>query len=662
MKKRWCLALVLSLILIFNILGQALRPETLLAAPQEKYFSILHTNDEHSALLPSPLADYHPELPNPSRGGFARLAQAIEDMRQVKAKTSEPVLLISAGDYLGGSPFAWLALDKKGPELSLLIELGYDVATIGNHEYDFGPEVLANYLRAAGYPEAAGKTAIVATNTLPPAGHPLGDLPLQKTHIKVLDNGLKVGFFGILGKDAIKVAPNSKPIEFADQHTAAREAVAQLQKDGADVIVAVNHAGLKEDRELARAVPGIHVIVSGHCHTALEEPLVENGVIIVQAGELLNYLGILELAYNPATKEVRVRNQETVRPYLLPLDDKVPPHREMSGRLAEIIADLNAVVARVSNGRFTDIGETLMYSDFTVTNRPELAESPFGNFVADAMRSIAEEATGQRVHFAFQANGLIRGALTPGSASHAKGQVAFLDLAGLVGLGSGPDGEPGYPLVSVYLTGEEVRRILEVSVLLSELMGDSYYLQVSGLSMVYDPKRAILGWVPVKKIPVPTTRAVLSAKKHVGSGIQHESAMEPLKRGDQELYHVVSDYYIASFLPMVGKMLPQLGLVLKDKNGNPIADIKNAIIYRDGKELKVWQCVLEYAQAQPKDALGNPRMPEHYAKTAGRLVVVNTVPLLVYPGLGLALALGLLTYWIIRRRRHPRALMQRNYT
>ena len=566
-------------------------------------------------------------------------------------QSNEPVLLISAGDYLGGSPFAWLALEGKAAELSLMHSIGYDVAVIGNHEYDFGPDVLAQYLVAAGYPEAHNKTALLATNMLPPTGHPLLDAELKRTHLQELPNGLKVGFFSIIGEDAIEKAPLASPVEFAEQVATAKQAVSELNQQGVDVIIAVNHAGLDEDKALAKAVPGIDVIISAHCHTALVDPIIESGTIIVQTGDSLENLGILELAYDNTSDKVSVRNTQNQQPFLLRNDDTIPNDPQLALEVDALVQALNATVSRLTSGQFTDIRQTIMRSEFVIPNKPEYTESPFGNFVTDAMRLVGSRVIGDKVDFAFQANGVLRGAVTP---AHS-GDVAFLDLLDLVGLGSGPDQEPGYPLVSVYFTGEEVRRVLEVGLLLSELMGDDYFLQVSGLRTTYDPDRAVIAHIPIKGTPIPSTRAVLSAEKYVEFGVQGESGYEPLNRGDEKLYHIVSDYYIAQFLPMVGDMLPSLGLVLKDKQGNPIADINDDIVYQDGQELKVWQTVVEYAAAQPKGSDGVALMPQLYAEAAGRLVPKKTIPLLLYPA-ALLVAIIAAVVILVRRSRRRRSL------
>ncbi len=618
---------------------------------QELFFTILHTNDEHSALLPLPLVDYDPNGKEGAGGGFARLASAVTAIRAEKSAVGEPVLLVSAGDFLTGSPFAWLSLQDQAAELNLMHSLGYDAITIGNHEFDYGSDALADYFRAAGYPEAATHTPVVASNIVIPADHPLAAIDSKQTYVKTLANGLRIGFFGLIGKEAAGFTPYAPPITFADQKDAASAAVAELQAASVDVIVALSHSGEVEETALAAAVPGIDIVIGGHSHDALEQPLIVGETIIVQAGAQLSHLGLLELAYHKETGKVTLRNQKNGKPYLLPLDTNVPFDSIYANKVDELAQDLDTLLGRLTDGRFQKMNQPVLHTEFTVTKEPRLSESPFGNFVADAMRLVGEQVTGEKVDFAFQANGVIRGGLEPGTLPQRLGQVALFDLVDQVGMGSGPDGQPGYPLVSIYFTGEEVRRILEITALLPSLMGDAFFLQTSGLRMEYDPERAILAWIPIKNIPIPTTRAVMKAERYTGSGRQIDTGSDwvPLKRGDQELYHVVSDHYLAAFLPMVGDLLPSLGLVMKDKQGNPV-DVEDCIVYRDGHEFKVWQAVLEYATSQPLGAQGLPEMPTYYAGTNGRLVKVKTLPIWLLPLVGLIALLTLLIIWLRRRR------------
>ncbi len=627
----------------------------------EIYITILHTNDEHSALLPhSPAVDHDPQNPqDPTVGGFARLATVIEDIRTRKTQEGEPVLLFNAGDFLGGTAFGWLAPAGYGAELALMQAIGYDAATIGNHEYDYGPQVLTDYLLAAGYPQAHEKTVMLASNTRPPEGHPMVEKGLLRdTVLYELDNGLKVGAFGLLGKSARSLATATGEIEFLEQHQTAQEMVKILQDEGAAIIIAITHSGIDEDIELARDVADIDVIIGGHCHTALHEPIVENNTIIVQAGYLGRYLGHLELAYNKETKALRIRNNDNDHPFLIPIDGAIPPHPEIARLIEEYKETLDDLVWEMSGGRFGDVLETVARSPFDLTNQPPLQESPAGNFIADAMRFGAQQVTGKRVDVAVQANGNIRGSIIRGTMPHSANHVSFYDVINTIGLGYGHDGYAGYPIVSVYLTGEELRRMLEVSVILAEMMGDTFFLQYSGIRYNYNPTNAILFTIPIMDQPIPIARAVTRAEIYMGEKVQpsgNDQAYVPLQRGDEQLYHLVTDSYILSFLPMVGEILPYLKIVPKNADGEaiPLEALDQLIVYHaDGRELKIWHTVVEYAAAQPRGEDGFAHIPQYYADISGRINQVWSFPLvaIVY-FLPLLLATGVVgLVWRKRRR------------
>lgn len=626
------------------------------SSSEELYLTILHTNDEHGALIPhSSTVDYHPYREDPTVGGYARLASAVNEIRNEKLKSGEPVLLLSAGDYIGGSAYSWLVPEGHAPEITIKQAIGYDAVVIGNHEYDYGPDILAEYLIEAGYPDSHDQTVVLASNTAAPPEHPLkvNDLYRDKELIE-LDNGLKVGLFGLIGKQAVSYTTANEPVQFEDQHETARQMVEQLKNEGAQLVIAITHSRIEEDVDLAIDVDGIDVIVGGHCHTALYEPIIENDTIILQAGSLLEYLGRLELAYNPETEELRIKNKENDRPFLIKLDHNIPLDPDVNVLIDTYTGKLNQFLSEKADGQFEHILGTVVLSDYVISNEPPLQESPFGNFVTDAMRLVTEEKTGRQIDVAIQANGSIRGSLEPGTMPHALGQVSVYDLTGLIGLGIGPDGTAGYPIVVAYLTGDEIRRALEVAVLLAELMGDTYFLQFSGLRYDYNPQNATFLTIPFLDLPVPTTRAVSSAEIYTGDGVQgfDDQYYEPVKWGDQELYSLATDSYILSFLPMVGDMLPQLDIVLKDEDGNPLTEdqLNELIIYVEGSELKVWRTVLEYAAAQPEGESGLPEIDSYYASNAERINQVQTMPLVTWPILMLVLFIIAL-YFLIRKIR-----------
>jgi 5'-nucleotidase/UDP-sugar diphosphatase len=626
---------------------------------EELYFCILHTNDMQSALIPhSPAVDYHPEKEDPAIGGFARLATAVDEIRENKMGEGEPVLLLDAGDFLGGTAFAWLALSGYAAELTIMQKMGYDAVAIGNHEYDYGPDVLAQYLLQAGYPEAHQKTLVLASNTEAPPDHPLAAQSLYRNAgMFELENGLNVGVFALIGKDAILLIGETGDMQFLDQHEVARQAVDELKEQGANVIVGITHSGVDEDRELAREVPGIDVIVGGHSETALYKPILQGATIIVQAGSLGKYLGQLELAYNSNTGKVRVRNEENDRPFLIPIDDSFACDPEIDALIQEYTLILNAYIDEMTGGKLDDIMSTVARSDFILSNQLPLSETPLGNFVTDAMRMVAQEVTGKRVNIAGQANGCIRTSIFPGTMEHSGGNVSFYEIVEATGMGHGLDGYPGCPIVSVYLTGEEVRRLLEVNILLQEFMGDSFFLQFSGLRYSYNPTNAVLLTIPFVNLPIPTTRAVTRAELYTGDGIQpvNSEGYVPLKRGDEKLYHLVTDAYILLFLPLVTDMLPQLEMVPKNADGEPVPleRLGELIVHHaDGRELKVWEAVVIYAAAQLPGVDGIPRIPDYYEGVAERINKTWTFPLVGWLILILAVIAAGIIFLVFRRRKH----------
>jgi len=626
--------------------------------PEELYFCILHTNDIHSELTPHRSAvNGHPERENHAVGGVARLATAMKEIRENKRKEGEPLLLFDVGDFLGGAPFAWLALDGRASELTIMQEMRYDAVTIGNHEYDYGPDALGQYLLRAGYPDAHQKTLVLASNTEAPATGPLGAQGLyRKTGMFKLGNGLKVGVLGLIGKEAILMMGETEGMRFLDQHETARRMVEELKEQGADVIVALSHCGLAEDRELARKVLGIDIVIGGHCHTTLFEPMLLGSTIVVQAGRFGEYLGQLELAYNRGTGQVRLRNVENRHPFLIPIDSSFTCDADIDSLVQQCTLALNAYTKEVTGGEFDDVMSTVARSDFVLSTLPPLSETALGNFVTDAMRFVAQEFTGKRVDMAGLASGSMRDSIFPNNSGYSGGDISFYSIAQATGAGRGHDGCAGCPIVAVYLTAEDVRRVLEITILLHQLMGGAYFLQVSGLRYSYDPANAVLLTVPLAKLPIPTTRAVTKMEVYVGDGIQpvHSEGYVPLNPGDEKLYHVVTDAYLFCFLPIVRDTLPQLEVVPKNADGEPVSvDRIDELMLRhpDGRELKVWEAALIYARAQASGGNGVPQMPDYYAGAAGRITKVRRLPvigrLILIPA---AVAAGI-SYLILRRKR-----------
>lgn len=596
---------------------------------QSLKFHILHTSDEHSAFVPLPLLENKVGEKNPSIGGVARVAGAIKSIKN--KHNGESFLTLSSGDIMGGSPYSWLILKNQTAEIDLLNEMGYDAMTIGNHEFDYGPEILADYFKRAGYKETGEKTAVIASNLDIPQNHPLLDIDIQENKIFQLPNGLKVGVFGILGKGAFKLATSAKPIEYIDMFDIAKKQVKLLQSQGADIIILLSHSGDDEDIEIAKKVEGINIILGGHYHIITEKPINVNNTYILHPSYFYKNLGHYVFEYDKTAKKLNILEHNNIT-----MDYTISEDSLIASKVATYTDDLNKHLVAYTDSIFYNISQVNARTTFKM-ERVEYEEFGLGNFITDAMRFMGEKLTGSKVDFSFQGNGVIRSDIYPGEMPWSKNEVSFFDLATVSGLGMGPDKMPGYPMVSVYLTEEEVIRATQVTSILHQIYGDIFYLQFSGLRYTYDAGKALWLKIPFLNLPIPANKAVLSVEKYTGNGIQNTDEYEKLSPKNDRMYHVISDYYIASFLPMVGEVLPKLKIVLKDKNGNPIENIEEAIVYKtNGKEFKIWEAVSMYAKEfydKGED------IPAYYSKKQGRITQKKGIPLAVWTYIALVVVL-----------------------
>lgn len=232
---------------------------TVAAVAQKKQLVVLHTNDTHSCIMPlnKNLAD----TALAGRGGFLRRMALIEDER---SKTPG-LLLIDSGDFSQGSPY--YNFYKGDVEVELMNRMGYDVATIGNHEFDFGLENMARIFRKAKFPIVCANYDFTGT---PVEG-------LVKPYTIVKRNGLKIGLFGLSPQpkglvDTVKFVGVRflEPIEVAG-----RMAALLKGKKKCDVVICVSHLGWDSkgvnDQRLVEATHDIDLVLGGHSHTYMKE-------------------------------------------------------------------------------------------------------------------------------------------------------------------------------------------------------------------------------------------------------------------------------------------------------------------------------------------------------------------------------------------------------
>ncbi len=238
--------------------------------------TILHTNDTHSNIEPFPAN--HPKYPN--MGGVSRRFELIQNIREQE----EHVLLLDSGDFFQGTPY----FNKYGGvlEMKLMTEMGYDAATLGNHDFDGGMDGFIRAKKYADFPFLCANYDFTDT------------IMHQQTQRNVIfkKGGIKIGVFGI-GIELAGLVPESKYglTKYLDPIQTANNEANHLKNEGCDLIICLSHLGLEYDSEkvsdrlLAKNSKHIHLILGGHTHTFIERPIVEKNrdgqtVLINQVG------------------------------------------------------------------------------------------------------------------------------------------------------------------------------------------------------------------------------------------------------------------------------------------------------------------------------------------------------------------------------------------
>ncbi|MBW1890229.1 MAG: bifunctional metallophosphatase/5'-nucleotidase [Deltaproteobacteria bacterium] len=589
----------------------------------EQRLTILHTNDLHSHFLGfSPNEDYTPLVVNNDKtiGGWARIASVI---KSEKAARDNPVLVLDAGDFLMGSLFHMVSREVA-LELMIMKEMGYDVITLGNHEFDLKPEGLARIIESA-----AGKSkipAIVSSNLIFNDTDDRDDLLEEqfelgriKPYVVRQKDGLKIGLFGLVGEDAASVAPFAKPVTFGDMVETSKEIVKELrEKEQVDLVICLSHSGLDEDPSksedllLAREVPGIDIIVSGHTHTRLPKPIVENNTIIVQAWAYGKQVGVLDVVLTPAG--LKLDNYEYVS-----INDTIQGDKHIHDIISDAVEVVNEKVLQSYGLKFDQV---LVETAFDLYLREQ--ESNLGNLITDATRWAVDRAEydpddpATRVVLSIQSNGVIRDDILKGET----GAVTVSDLFRTVPLGIGWDGTMSYPLVSFYVTASELKKTLEILTTVYRMKGSDYFLQLSGVKMTYNPRRMLFDRV---------TNILIENDKGDFDPLDYSNA-------NSKRYKAVTNIYNATFLKVIGGFTSGiLTIVPKDKAGNPIEDLTKARVDGDTQrpgiqEIKDWTALMDYVRTFG-DSNGNgiPDIPEKYRSLEGRQTIdssINPVKLL----------------------------------
>lgn len=570
---------------------------------KEKEVTVVFTHDLHSHLESFCLEEDGEEK---MAGGFARMMTVLKEKR-----AEDPNLLyLDGGDFSMGTLYQTV-YETQAAELRMLGYLGADVTTFGNHEFDYRSQGLANMLDAA---KGSGEEVppLVVCNidwekTLQGDNAKDGALLQEafeaygvKPYIVLDKGGVKIAVIGVFGKDALVCAPTCA-LYFRDPVEAVKETAAKIREnESVDMIVCVSHSGTWEDEKksedelLAKGVPELDLIVSGHTHSILTEPIVHGDTAIVSTGEYGARIGSLRMVQKENGRWSLEDYQLTV------LDDSVVSDQETADKIEELGETIDSEYLE-QFGYTKD--QVLTYNPWKFTSVNDLGETlkeeTLGNLLADSyLYAVNSCDTGDDnpAVVAVIPSGCIRDTF------HKDKEITVADAFQTLSLGIGPDGVPGYPLVSVYFTGKELKTMAEVDASISPIMSTAQ-LYTSGITYTINPNRLILNKVTDVDL------------QDVSGNVQDLE--------DDKLYRLVADLYSGQMLGTVTEQsFGILSFAPKDAQGNEISmeNLENYIIYVNGQELKAWVCVADYLDSFEKTD-GISRIPEYYSTTHNRKVI-----------------------------------------
>lgn len=501
----------------------------------DAHITVVQTTDLHDHANGSDHVglDVNPLTGTGATGAYSRIATYVN---YVRLTAGHPVVLVDSGDWTMGTIYD-LTLGSRPLALGFLQLMHYDCVTLGNHEFDYTAKGLAHILSAA-QSSFGFNTPIVASNMNlngdPDLAPFVGSGKLiQTARVETLRNGIKVGYIGLMGKNAGQVAA-SAPVTFTDlsaDFAAIQALVNNLRQNrGVQVVIALSHSGTNaagtagEDVELANHVTGIDVIASGHTHTPLNMyHTVTNGAWstqIVDAGAYGTNVSRIDLTYHASTGSTTVDsfiNLPMTNAALTAVNRWLAPDPLQTLIVRATDQKLNGSLGPFFSQAFTDydpnrIG-TGIYHPVGTASQPMVSNDStglvpppngLGNLVGDAFRTVPNGIIAQTlaavggnpanlpaydftpVQAAVMPSGFIRGKLLNGV------PLSFVDVYNVLPLGLSPDPTQalpvGYPLVSAYLELADLKKVCALQLVVQTNLADpEFYLNLSGLRYTLDP-------------------------------------------------------------------------------------------------------------------------------------------------------------------------------
>ena len=499
--------------------------------------TILQTTDVHDHANGADHVglDVNPATGMGAIGAYARISAYVN---YVRSSAGHPVVLVDSGDWTMGTLYDF-TLSTSPIALSFLDKMQYNCVTLGNHEFDYAPQGLAQMLAAA-QKAFSFHTPIVASNMNLGGSADLAPFAgtgkaIQATRTEQLSNGLKIGYIGLMGKNATQDAPVAAPVTFTDfsaDYVAIQSMVDGLRNSGVNVVIVLSHSGTDpsgnsgEDVDLAKHVTGIDVIASGHTHTPLASAhAVKNGswtTQIIDAGAYGTNVARIDLTYHPSTNSTTVTasgNQAMTDAGLAAAQATLVPDQAVAAMVGAADLQLNSLLAPFFSQTFTDYDKTKIGTGIyhpvgtaaqnMVSNGLDAVAAPngLGDLSADSLRNVPNTIISQALASVggdatklpgfdatpFQAGvvatGVLRGKLLTGV------PLTFADIYNVSPLGASPDATQaipaGYPLVSIYLDLADVKKVCALQLVTQAgLAPADDYLNISGLRYTLKPTEA----------------------------------------------------------------------------------------------------------------------------------------------------------------------------
>ncbi len=577
--------------------------------------TLLQTTDMHDTV--SGVGSFNDYTPGSTgddtvQGGWARLAAKINQVKIDRLLSGALVLLVDSGDYNMGTAYDMLWNTDPAP-FRFINTMGYDLITLGNHEFDYGPKKLALMINRARASTGGFSIPIIATNTVFDGISGTDDDNLEELkgsviindyYVKTYSNGLKVGVIGLMGKTADAYAPNAPPVTFkSDYENADVKAFIQGKVDalrnteGVHVVIALSHSGVidpngtptGDDIKLAENVTGIDIIASGHEHrmTNTVIPIVNGShtSYIICAGANGTNLAQLDFRVNMTQK--RLDEAPTLTNHTI--NDTILGNVLINSMVQNMNDTINAILALLPPPLNTSLETIVATSSLALDDPGSAREFGLGNLLADSVRYVGTEASIPTIG-AF-ANGVIRGTFQENQ------QIAFADLFAIVPLGITTDDTqdpllPGYPLLKVYLNGNEVRDLckFDATIMVYQLLFPqyiAYFSSISGLKCTY------------------TGTTVNDARAYAWNDYTCSGPTTSIPTGTTPLYPVIIDKYTMDMLltPSIQNLLTALGISLQPKlSGGTVIDASNlmeARLDRDTgtpgvQEYYAWSAALKF--------------------------------------------------------------------